>query len=182
MSLPEETCDYGRRCSGADPCLQHRYCAMGCPSCTPGHHCGCDPNHPRRAAGNPERVKGEDGRWRDAPPAPQPTQGGVVEVEGRQELRAEPFDYGATKPDGQHERYPVLSAEERAKGFVRPVYRAYVHEKCGTKTTMGLALCETYARDPSFYGSTFCAGCRAHFPVGEHGEFVWHGTNLKVGT
>lgn len=44
---------------------------------------------------------------------------------------------------------------------------------CKVKTTMGQALAETYARNPSFYGSTFCAGCRTHLPVGEQGEFVW---------
>lgn len=31
------------------------------------------------------------------------------------------------KPVPQNEKYLVLSAEERAKGFVRPVRRAYVH-------------------------------------------------------
>jgi hypothetical protein len=83
---------------------------------------------------------------------------------------------------GMQKAYVVLSAEERAKGFVRPVRRSYRHEKCGTVTTMGLALSETYARDPHFYGATFCCGCRAHFPVGEQGEFTWDGTSEKVGT
>ena len=76
----------------------------------------------------------------------------------------------------------VLSDEERAKGFVRPVRRSYVHAKCGVVTTMGQALAETYARQPGFYSGTFCCGCAAHFPVGEDGEFVWDGTNEKVGT
>jgi hypothetical protein len=53
---------------------------------------------------------------------------------------------------------------------------------CGQVTTMGRALAETYARDPSFYGGTFCATCGAHFPVGEGGQFVWQGTGEKVGT
>lgn len=75
--------------------------------------------------------------------------------------------------DGQQVDYIVLSPEERAKGFKRPLRREYIHLECGTKTSMGLALCETYAREPSFYGATFCAGCRGHFPVGEQGEFVW---------
>ena len=72
--------------------------------------------------------------------------------------------------------YVVLSAEERAVGFVRPVRSSYLHETCGTVTTMGHALAETYARDPHFYSGTFCCGCGAHFPVGEKevgGEFVW---------
>lgn len=131
---------------------------------------------------------------------------------------------------GMQKGYVVLSDEERAKGFVRPVRDAYVHvgirpqhptqplteeqerlfggegyvayEKyregsgaigrfwtkaqlesgCGGTTTMGRALAETYARDPKFYGGTFCATCRAHFPVGEKGEFLWAGTEERVGT
>jgi hypothetical protein len=73
---------------------------------------------------------------------------------------------------GQQSAYLVLSDEERARGFVRPVRCTYVHTKCGTHTTMGGAIAETYARKPTFYGATFCAGssCRAHFPVA---EFRW---------
>ena len=85
------------------------------------------------------------------------------------------------RADGQHEAYWVLPEAERAKGFVRPVRRTYVHEKCGVATTMGQALAETYARDPHFYGSTFCVGCGSHFPVGESGEFTWD-DGSKVGT
>lgn len=67
------------------------------------------------------------------------------------------------RPDGQQECYLILPESERAKGFVRPVRRAYVHLACGAVTHMALALCETYARDPSFYGGTFCAHCGTHF-------------------
>jgi hypothetical protein len=124
---------------------------------------------------------------------------------------------------GLQATYLVLSDEERAKGFVRPVRDRYkhvgarprfevrdltieeterykdfgyvkfegypsagtdgplgrfwtqaqLHSGCGTITTMGLKLAETYARDPAFYGATYCAGCQAHYPVGEHGEFEW---------
>lgn len=42
---------------------------------------------------------------------------------------------------------------------------------CGTITTMGRALSETYARDPSFYGSTYCVSCHMHRPVA---EFTWY--------
>ena len=83
---------------------------------------------------------------------------------------------------GQQEAYVVLAEEERAKGFVRPVRRTYTHLKCGGDTTMGQALAETYARDPRFYSGTFCCDCGKHFPVGAEGEFVWRGTNEKVGT
>lgn len=138
---------------------------------------------------------------------------------------------------GQHDVYLVLSDEERAKGFVRPVRYAYVHvgppgprnplrdltpeeqqrfndggqgeyvkfepypddhpslgrfwkqsqldavgQGCGAVTTMGGALAETYARDPQFYGATYCVHCDMHRPVGEAGEFVWDGTDQRVGT
>jgi hypothetical protein len=53
---------------------------------------------------------------------------------------------------------------------------------CGTVTTMGRALSETYSRDPSFYGATYCAGCSMHRPVGEFGEFVWVADGQRVGT
>lgn len=134
---------------------------------------------------------------------------------------------------GQHRSYWILTAEERAKGFVRPVRRTYRHvgkrpmhptrplteeesaryggegivifeiypesesgacgrywtadelrSGCGTTTTMSREIAETYARQPSFYGATFCCRCRTHKPVGADGEFVWHdGTDGdRVGT
>lgn len=134
------------------------------------------------------------------------------------------------KANGQAGAYWVLTAEERAKGFVRPVRDTYIHvgrrprypvrpltaeelqthgrfgyvafeeyppdpessltgrfwtqaaldaKACGTATTMGRALAETYARDPSFYGATFCCACRRHLPVE---EFVWKGTEELVGS
>mgnify|MGYP003384370811 CR=1 FL=1 len=83
---------------------------------------------------------------------------------------------------GQQQDYVVLADEERLKGFIRPVRQSYKHLKCGVVTTMGLTLAETYARDPWFYSGTFCCGCGTHFPVGDDGEFVWDGTDEKVGT
>ena len=50
---------------------------------------------------------------------------------------------------------------------------------CGTATTMGRALSETYARDPKFYGATFCVGCNKHLPVG---EFIWSVDGKVVGS
>jgi hypothetical protein len=141
-------------------------------------------------------------------------------------------------PVPQNAAYLVLSEEERAKGFVRPVRTSYRHvgtagqryplrdlnEKergwwaddtgpdafikfeaypeggsskgrywsqadldavgkgCGTVTTMGGALAETYARDPHFYGSTYCVHCCMHRPVGVQGEFVWEPDGSRVGT
>jgi hypothetical protein len=82
-----------------------------------------------------------------------------------------PADHSHTelKSNGQQRDYVVLTPEERAKGFVKPVRRTYVH-KCGAATTMGLAIAETYARNPRFYSGTFCVGCGAHFPLI---EFHW---------
>lgn len=138
-------------------------------------------------------------------------------------------------PVPQNATYLVLSEEERAKGFVRPVRSSYRHvgtsgprfplrdltdeEKkrfgyvpgqkyeeypeserpllgslwtqqrlerankgCGSVTTMGTALAETYARDPHFYGSTYCVHCCMHRPVGAQGEFVWVPDGSRVGT
>lgn len=79
---------------------------------------------------------------------------------------------GPEKPGPQAEVYLVLSEEERKKNFVRPMRREYFHAvpSCGAVTHMGLTLCETYARNPKFYGATYCARCKAHFPVS---EFKW---------
>lgn len=74
------------------------------------------------------------------------------------------------EPVPQQEVYLVLSEEERAKGFVRPVRSVYLHTVCGTETRIGEALAETYARDPSFYSGTYCVHCRMHRPLS---EFVW---------
>ena len=89
-------------------------------------------------------------------------------------------DHREINPDtGMQKDYVVLSAEERAKGFIRPVRRTYLHKPCGTTTTMGVALAETYARDPKFYSGTFCCACRNHFPLD---QFVWDGTSERVGS
>lgn len=137
------------------------------------------------------------------------------------------------QPNGQQKDYVVLTPEERAKGFVRPVRHAYRHagavgpryplseldddeidrfrefgyvqyeaypqdagssvigrywtqaqldtigQGCGTVTRISQAIAETYARDPKFYGGTFCCDCGRHFPVS---EFVWEGTDERVGS
>lgn len=89
-------------------------------------------------------------------------------------------------PSPQQEAYLVLSDQERAKGFVRPVRRTYVHSHtpdgvlaCGVATTMSQTIAETYARQPDFYGSTYCIGCRMHLPVA---QFTWDGTTETVGS
>lgn len=97
---------------------------------------------------------------------------------------------------GMQKGYIVLSAEERAKGFVRPVRRTYIHVGknpvmnghvlikpgeggCGTRTTMALSIAETFARDPGFYGGTFCCTCGTHLPLN---QFVWEGTDEQMGS
>jgi hypothetical protein len=89
------------------------------------------------------------------------------------------------EPSGQNAAYLVLSEKERQAGFVRPVRTSYRHVNCSVipdaVTTMSVGIAETYARQPDFYGSTFCTTCQMHRPVGWNGEFVWlDGT--KVGT
>jgi len=41
---------------------------------------------------------------------------------------------------------------------------------CGGKTIMAREISETYAREPSFYGSTWCMNCQKHIDVN---EFTW---------
>lgn len=83
------------------------------------------------------------------------------------------FDYGATKPDGQHERYPSsVRVDENGKpAYKQPIRNKYRHLKCGAVTMMrGDDLCLTYATNPHFYGATFCVGCHTHLSLN---EFVW---------
>lgn len=75
-----------------------------------------------------------------------------------------------TRPTEQAKKYLVLPEEERKKGFVRPFRDVYRHRTCGSETMMGRALSETYARDPKFYGATWCMHCQMHKPVS---EFNW---------
>ncbi len=50
---------------------------------------------------------------------------------------------------------------------------------CGAVTTMNQTIAETYAREPNFYGTTFCAGCTEQFPV-DH--FTWDESDERVGS
>lgn len=86
-------------------------------------------------------------------------------------------------PRDQAEVYLVLSEAERAKGFVRPYRDSYRHVACtvapAVVTHMGEALSATYARNPTFYGATYCVACRMHRPVD---EFVWDADGEVVGS
>lgn len=97
-------------------------------------------------------------------------------------LTADRNDPDVNVPEGpglQNKKYLVLSEEERAKGFIRPVRQSYVHKRCGVVTRMGLALAETYATCPTYYSATWCEGCKDHLLVA---EFVWDGTDEPVGS
>ena len=80
---------------------------------------------------------------------------------------------------GMQKGYAVLSPEERAKGFVRPVREVYTHLVCGRDTRMSRDIAETLARNPKFYSGGYCIGCRKHFPLS---QFVWQGTTETVGS
>ena len=83
------------------------------------------------------------------------------------------------EPTEQAEVYLVLSEEERSKGFVRPYRDTYVHRTCGRSTRMGQAIAETYARNPTFYGATYCVTCQKHLPLS---EFYWQDDGMMVGS
>lgn len=85
------------------------------------------------------------------------------------------------KPYETEEHSTLLCASEPShEGECGPVYQSQLPKPgCGVKTTMGRAISETYARDPKFYGATFCCGCGKHLPVD---EFVWDGTDQVVGS
>jgi hypothetical protein len=70
----------------------------------------------------------------------------------------------------QNKAYLVLTDEELSKGFIKPFRNSYKHLTCGTLTTMGEKIADTYATDPWFYGATYCCYCMKHRPLS---EFVW---------
>ena len=89
----------------------------------------------------------------------------------------------------RYSKYGYVKYEEYPKGDSSALGRFWTQKEldsvgrgCGAVTTMGIELAQTYARDPGFYGSTYCVGCSKHRPVGAAGEFVWDGTNERVGT
>lgn len=85
-------------------------------------------------------------------------------------------DYGYIK----FEAYPEDSIESNnGTSSGRYWTDAMLKSGCGTTTKMGRDLSETYARDPEFYGSTFCVRCNVHRPVA---EFVWTMDGLRVGS
>ena len=87
----------------------------------------------------------------------------------------------------EHERYDkfgYVAYEEYPKdegSCVTGRYwtQAQLNSGCSGVTTMNQTISETYARNPSFYGSTFCVSCNKHLPVA---EFVWVEDGSVVGS
>lgn len=86
----------------------------------------------------------------------------------------------------RHGGHGYVSYEEYPKSDSSVVGRFWTQEQldivktCGAVTTMGRPLSETTARDPGFYGATYCCACQMHRPVN---EFIWDdGSNQKVGS
>lgn len=85
------------------------------------------------------------------------------------------FDYA------KFEQYPDSEAPVTGR-FWTQYDLSRVGAGCGTVTNMPLAIAETYARSPEFYGSTFCCGCNRYILVGTAGEFVWLDDGTRVGS
>ena len=66
--------------------------------------------------------------------------------------------------------YLVLPFDDRASGFIRPFRTFFIHDACGTRTTMHREIAETIAVEPRFYAVLYCQHCRKHRPIG---EFHW---------
>jgi hypothetical protein len=103
------------------------------------------------------------------------------------DLTAEELRYNEGQPEAEHfvkyEVYPELpTGQSGARGRLwTQAELDSVGKGCGAVTSMPRKIAETYAREPGFYGSTFCVRCGTYRPVGEDGEFVWL-DGARVGT
>lgn len=80
----------------------------------------------------------------------------------------------ATYAGAGYVKYESYPESEAALGhFWRQEELDDVGKGCGAVTVMAAAIAETYARNPGFYGATYCVGCNMHRPVGPAGEFDW---------
>lgn len=78
----------------------------------------------------------------------------------------------------KYEVYPESESPKLGK-FWTQAQLDQVGNGCGTVTSMAQPIAETYARDPYFYGSTYCTHCQKHLPVS---EFVWIDDGETVGS
>lgn len=86
----------------------------------------------------------------------------------------------AMNPDTEHDRHHFAISHPIKKADLDKVQKSQrLPGGCGTLTTMHQSIAETYARDPNFYGYTYCCACSKHLPID---EFVWSGTNESVGS
>lgn len=150
-----------------------------------------DPNDPRLGRGvdteprpqnevylvlsEAERAKGFTRPYRNAythvgPPGPQYETRDLADDETDRYSR-----YGYVK----YEPYPLSHARGGLGRYWTQDQLDKVGKGCGVSTRMGQALSETYARDPTFYGATYCVGCEKHLPVE---EFVWDADGERVGS
>ena len=75
--------------------------------------------------------------------------------------------------------YPMLSDQEKSKGFVRPLRYTYFHPICSGTTMMSDEVAATFAKDPKFHVDLYCYKCKQNLKVN---EFLWSGSNAHVGS
>lgn len=81
-------------------------------------------------------------------------------------------------------REEVREFKKRAKTFVRPLRRYYIHLLCGGATQLGDAVAEMWAANHQCLGGAHCQRCRDGFPlVNAQGlrAFIWE-DGTGVGT
>lgn len=139
------------------------------------------------------------GHGADASPRPQQEVYLVLSEEERQKGFVRPYR-DSYRHVGNKPKYPLrdlteeekerYSGENYAKFEIYPESMApkagkfWTHLQlepngCGAVTKMGRELAETYARNPHFYGATYCVGCQMHRPLA---EFVWVADGETVGS
>jgi hypothetical protein len=85
-----------------------------------------------------------------------------------------------SQSDGQQVSYMTLPPEERFRGSLDQVPKAYMHVRCRGVTLMPEDIIRTYLINPYFYGaSSFCTGCGQHV---RQSELVWQETGESLAT
>lgn len=78
----------------------------------------------------------------------------------------------------KYEKYPESEHPKTGKFWTQKQLDS-IDAGCNTVTLIAPEIAETYARNPQFYGSTYCTHCQKHLPVD---EFIWAGTTERVGS